>query len=243
MKKTVINRLLCGILAAATVFTVTPAVSRPSSITAFAKTKTTTVKAGNFFKKDKGIPVCKNYFADWYGGFIDIKNKKKSAQYWFTTNSKNLILKAYSGNEMDESKSYNNWHTGDYEEGCYITAKKAGSYKVYVKEKYKGKTRTIKTLTMYVFEPKLVKKITAYKAEDRDDIDAEIVVDDCFAGSNYRRDLCYNLRDMFKFNTAKLAKYCYADYIPKKTGTTEFTVYDSFNKKIGTVKVVIKNKK
>ena len=141
MKKSIFKKIICSLLAAAVVVTAAPEVGAITGITAEAKTKAAKITwKGAAFNKKEGIYVGKTSLQG-VDGFLVFANLKASGSYWVTTNSKNLTVKMDVNSVKKQFKDKSFWvNYGD----CipfHINAKKPGTYKITVKEKYKGKTR------------------------------------------------------------------------------------------------------
>lgn len=229
MKKSIFKKIICSLLAVAVVVTAAPEVGAITGITAEAKTKAAKITwKGAAFNKKEGIYVGKTSLQG-VDGFLVFANLKASGSYWVTTNSKNLTVKMDVNSVKKQFKDKSFWvNYGD----CipfHINAKKPGTYKITVKEKYKGKTRTIKTLKMYVYEPKTVETYTTY-------VNSEFDVTELL--SNYHLGtFSYNYgEDNDYFSIEGDGKYLN----PLKEGETKVTIYDNLGKECGTVNVTIK---
>lgn len=174
MKAGTIKRIAAGMLAAAVVLTCAPEVSSAvdQTVTAQAakkkkkakKTKNAKVAyLGTAFDQDYGVYVGKQIL----GGedLAVFSDYKASGKYTFTTNSKDLSIKLDNSSVKMLKDSFGKDWTRNNDYLSYdVTAKKPGTYKVTIKEKYKGKTRTLKkNAKLYVYEPEASsEECTAY---------------------------------------------------------------------------------
>lgn len=174
MKSAYLKKLAAGVLVAAMAVTAVPAVSRlvNPTVTAQAakkkkkakKTKNAKVEyLGSAFNQDEGMYVGKQILG---GSSLAIFSEyKASGKYTFTTNSKDLSIKLDNSSVKMLKDSFGKDWTRNNDYLSYdVTAKKPGTYKVTIKEKYKGKTRTLKkNAKLYVYEPEVIgDECTAY---------------------------------------------------------------------------------
>lgn len=174
MKSAYLKKLAAGVLVAAMAVTAVPAVSQlvNPTVTAQAakkkkkakKTKNAKVEyLGSAFNQDEGMYVGKQILG---GSSLAIFSEyKASGKYTFTTNSKDLSIKLDNSSVKMLKDSFGKDWTRNNDYLSYdVTAKKPGTYKVTIKEKYKGKTRTLKkNAKLYVYEPEVIgDECTAY---------------------------------------------------------------------------------
>ena len=178
MKSAYLKKLAAGVLVAAMAVTAVPAVSQlvnPTITAQAAKKKKKAKKTKNAkveylwapFDQDKGIDVGKQRIAG--RELVEFSNYMASGKYTFTTNSKNLSIKLDNSSLKKLKKTWGDLWTDRTDELIYnVTAKKPGTYKVTIKEKYKGKTRTLKkNAKLYVYEPEAISdEYTAYIGND-----------------------------------------------------------------------------
>ena len=177
MKSAYLKKLAAGVLVAAMAVTAVPEVSQlvNPTVTAQAakkkkkakKTKNAKVEClGSAFDKDGGVLVGKQRI--FGSGIVEFTNYKPSGKYTFTTNSKNLSINLDNSCIKTLKKYYEKGWTINNDDMFYnVTAKKPGTYKVTIKEKYKGKTRTLKkNAKFYVYEPEAKSEVTAYLGTD-----------------------------------------------------------------------------
>ena len=164
MKSAYLKKLAAGVLVAAMAVTAVPAVSQlvnPTVTAQAAKKKKKAKKTknakvaylGSALDQDYGVFVGKQILG---GGELAVfSNYKASGKYTFTTNSKDLSIKLDNSSVKMLKDSFGKDWTRNNDYLSYdVTAKKPGTYKVTIKEKYKGKTRTLKkNAKLYVYEP------------------------------------------------------------------------------------------
>ena len=244
MKKTIIEKFIVGLLTAAMVFTAAPEVGAltNANVSAYAKTKEKAAKVTINFNRNDGY--ANGYYVgkqtiDGYN-FITIQNMKSSAKYTFTTNSKNLSIKADAKATKKLLKQWGekgNWTKYPENVQYVINSKKAGTYKVSVKEKYKKKTRTLKTFNLNIYDINPVSTYTAY-------------VKTSFNLNNLMIKPCRGYLPYPNFDDEYFSKDIEEDtdestlnLTPKKEGTTTITFYnlnDTEKKNPYTVNVTIK---
>lgn len=174
MKSAYLKKLAAGVLVAAMAVTAVPAVSQlvnPTVTAQAAKKKKKAKKTknakvaylGTAFNQDGGVYVGKQMLGgEDLAAFSDYK---ASGKYTFTTNSKDLSIKLDNSSVKMLKDSFGKDWTRNNDYLSYdVTAKKPGTYKVTIKEKYKGKTRTLKkNAKLYVYEPEASsEECTAY---------------------------------------------------------------------------------
>lgn len=174
MKSAYLKKLAAGVLVAAMAVTAVPAVSQlvnPTVTAQAAKKKKKAKKTknakvtwlGTAFDKTCGVFVGKQSLSG--NDLVIFSDYKSSGKYTFTTNSKNLSIKLDNSSIKSLKEEYGNDWTRNNDYLSYdVTAKKPGTYKVTIKEKYKGKTRTLKkNAKLYVYEPEAISdECTAY---------------------------------------------------------------------------------
>lgn len=234
MKKTIVMKLACAIAAAALVLTTVPFINSSSPVTAEAKTKKTPntkiVYMGGPFDKDSGIYPGKT---DLQGdNLIIFSDFKANGKYTFTTNSKNLTIKMDTKTvKQIYGKSwtrYNDFIT------YHINAKKTGTYKVTIKEKYKGVTRTLKkNAKFYVVEPKVKKSATAYVGTF---LNPDKLIEN-YSGSYYEFSIAEG-----ENTVVEVAKDEYDSYSikPIAEGTAKVNILDAYGKVYGETTVTVK---
>lgn len=164
MKSAYLKKLAAGVLVAAMAVTAVPEVSQlvnPTVTAQAAKKKKKAKKTknakvaylGSAFDQDYGVFVGKQILGG--GELAAFSNYKASGKYTFTTNSKDLSIKLDNSSVKMLKDSFGKDWTRNNDYLSYdVTAKKPGTYKVTIKEKYKGKTRTLKkNAKLYVYEP------------------------------------------------------------------------------------------
>lgn len=233
MKNKMIKRIACGMVAAAMVLTAAPVINAATSVTAEAKTKkekkTKITFADGPFNKDKGIYVGKSTLTGY--DFLVFSNMKAKAKYLIKTNSKNLSIKMQALKKKDHMSAswwaYNN----DYLEYT-INAKKAGTYKVTITEKYKGHTRTLKkNAKLYVTEPKAKESYTAYVG-NKFDVSKLL--------SNYPGYGYFKYQIVEGGDSILSMDDDHSYYNPLADGNAKVKIFDENDKDCGTVNVTVK---
>ena len=159
---------------------------------------------------------------------LDIDNFNPEAKYTYKTDSKNLKV-------TDERQS----EGGDaYTPNLNIVAKKAGTYKVTMKETYQKKTRTVGTFKVIVISPSIEEEITMHVGGE--DVCVSYLI------YNYYENFWYQVGDtkMLKDYTAEEDGYIYVEALKAGETKIDFYQYDSKTEKkgdlLGSCKVIIK---
>lgn len=104
----------------------------------------------NYYSGDEKVPFL-------------IRFRNPSALYTYQTDSRNLKIRERAITEKEKNKLIENGYGKSYIQAYgkmfTVTAKKAGTYKVVVREKYKGKTKVIGNGYLNVFHPEAGKKM------------------------------------------------------------------------------------
>lgn len=244
MKSGYLKKLAAGVLVAAMAVTAVPAVSQVVNPTVTAQAakkkakKTNNAKVaylGSAFDQNNGMLVGKQRL--WGSDLAVFDNYKANGKYTFTTNSKNLSIK------LDNStiKAIRDYYIKDWTQrtdllAYNVTAKKPGTYKVTIKEKYKGKTRTLKkNAKLYVYEPEAASDYTAYIGNAVYDVDPNSLLKNSPIGK-FNWDIVEGentVLTVFDSERGNLLR-------PVAEGKGKVRISDRYGKNCGTVSVTVK---
>lgn len=237
MKKKLIKRFVSGLLAAAIVFTTAPIINFGTTVTAEAGNKTK-VELDGPFNKDSPIYVGKSSV---FGlNLLFFAGMKSKAKYTITTNSKNLSIKMHWKDYLEMCKEQSPHFDDLVAEYSYnllytINAKKAGIYKVTIKENYKGTTRTlVKNAKFYVSEPKLAKSSITMKPHASIYMDS--LLKNYYLGS-YKYNVTKGKNTVVKVKKDDSDNKC---IVAKSAGKAEIVFSDYYGKKCGTLTITVK---
>lgn len=248
MKSAYLKKLAAGVLVAAMAVTAVPAVSQlvNPTVTAQAakkkkkakKTKNAKVeRLGSAFNQDEGMYVGKQRIIGSY--LVEFSNYKPSGKYTFTTNSKDLSIKLDNSCIKTLKKYYDKGWTINNDDMIYnVTAKKPGTYKVTIKEKYKGKTRTLKkNAKLYVYEPEVISdEYTAYIGNN---ISPSMLLSRHYTAGDYNYEVVEGADTVLSATTAA-DDGDYPILKPIAEGQAKVKITDLYGKDCGTVSVTVK---
>ena len=240
MKSAYLKKLAAGVLVAAMAVTAVPEVSQlvnPTVTAQAAKKKTNNAKVaklGSAFNRNNGMLVGKQRL--WGSDFVLFDNFKANGKYTFTTNSKNLSIKLDNNFKVLKNIYGKDWTQRTDLLEYNVTAKKPGTYKVTIKEKYKGRTRTLKkNAKLYVYEPKAASDYTAYIGDIVYDVDPKYLLNNSPVGK-FNWDIVEGEDTVLTEFNSEIGKLLR----PVAEGQGKVRIYDLYGKDCGTVSVTVK---